>query len=69
MANEISGTLRRQGWSAGAIHGDKKQEEREWVLGRKYKFHENRNFSMFTLRFIERAGTCDRDLGHPLFRQ
>ncbi|XP_063693300.1 uncharacterized protein LOC134825090 [Bolinopsis microptera] len=33
MANEISGTLRRQGWSAGAIHGDKKQEEREWVLG------------------------------------
>ena len=37
MANEISGTLRRQGWSAGAIHGDKKQEEREWVLGRKFK--------------------------------
>jgi len=33
MANEISGTLRRQGWSAGAIHGDKKQEEREYVLG------------------------------------
>jgi len=32
MANEISGTLRRQGWSAGAIHGDKKQEEREYVL-------------------------------------
>ena len=34
MANEISGTLRRQGWKAGAIHGDKKQEEREYVLNR-----------------------------------
>jgi len=33
MANEISGTLRRQGWPSGAIHGDKKQEEREYVLG------------------------------------
>ena len=38
QANEISGTLRRQGWSAGAIHGDKKQEEREYVLSRKFLF-------------------------------
>ena len=35
LAGEISSTLRRQGWGAGAIHGDKKQEEREYVLGRK----------------------------------
>eukprot|EP00116_Pleurobrachia_bachei_P003933 sb/3464195/ len=33
LAGEISSTLRRQGWGAGAIHGDKKQEEREYVLG------------------------------------
>lgn len=27
--------LRRQGWPTAAIHGDKKQEEREQALGRK----------------------------------
>lgn len=33
MANDISHQLRRQGWPTAAIHGDKKQEEREQALG------------------------------------
>jgi len=33
MANDIAHQLRRQGWPTAAIHGDKKQEEREHALG------------------------------------
>lgn len=32
MADQITGDLRRDGWPARAIHGDKRQSERDWVL-------------------------------------
>ena len=31
-ADELTGAMRRDGWPALCIHGDKKQQEREWVL-------------------------------------
>lgn len=31
--DELTRTMRKYGYSAMAIHGDKKQEERDWVLG------------------------------------
>mmetsp|Transcript_23141 Transcript_23141/g.19179 ORF Transcript_23141/g.19179 Transcript_23141/m.19179 type:complete len:80 (+) Transcript_23141:3-242(+) len=31
-ADEITRVLRRDGWPALSIHGDKKQSERDWVL-------------------------------------
>jgi len=32
MADELTANLRRDGWPALAIHGDKEQGERDWVL-------------------------------------
>jgi len=32
VADELTGNLRRDGWPARAIHGDKSQAERDWVL-------------------------------------
>jgi superfamily II DNA/RNA helicase len=31
--DELTRRLRRDGWPAMCIHGDKQQQEREWVLG------------------------------------
>jgi superfamily II DNA/RNA helicase len=31
--DDLTRTMRRSGYSAMCIHGDKKQEERDWVLG------------------------------------
>jgi len=32
MADQLTSMLRRDGWPARAIHGDKSQSERDWVL-------------------------------------
>ena len=32
-ADELSRLMRRDGWPAMCIHGDKQQKERDWVLG------------------------------------
>jgi ATP-dependent RNA helicase DDX5/DBP2 len=32
MADTLTSMLRRDGWPARAIHGDKSQQERDWVL-------------------------------------
>ncbi|EEB98466.1 hypothetical protein MPER_02016, partial [Moniliophthora perniciosa FA553] len=33
VADDITKYLRQDGWPALAIHGDKEQRERDWVLG------------------------------------
>lgn len=33
VADDITKFLRQDGWPALAIHGDKEQRERDWVLG------------------------------------
>lgn len=32
MADQLTRSLRQEGWPALAIHGDKSQNERDWVL-------------------------------------
>lgn len=32
-ADELTRLMRRDGWPAMCIHGDKQQKERDWVLG------------------------------------
>jgi ATP-dependent RNA helicase DDX5/DBP2 len=32
MADQLTAMLRRDGWPARSIHGDKSQQERDWVL-------------------------------------
>ena len=39
-ADELTKEMRLSGWPALAIHGDKRQEERDWVLK---EFREGRN--------------------------
>jgi ATP-dependent RNA helicase DDX5/DBP2 len=33
VADDLTKYLRQDGWPALAIHGDKQQQERDWVLG------------------------------------
>ena len=34
--DELTRKMRRDGWPAMGIHGDKSQQERDWVLNGKY---------------------------------
>ena len=45
-ADELTRRMRRDGWQAVCIHGDKSQPERDWVLHGKFSLHQMEDFDL-----------------------
>lgn len=51
--DEITRKMKRDGWPAVCIHGDKTQQERDWVLqGKNCKLYIDKCFKKLTLIFL-----------------
>ncbi|KAF9067214.1 P-loop containing nucleoside triphosphate hydrolase protein [Rhodocollybia butyracea] len=62
VADEITKYLRQDGWPALAIHGDKEQRERDWVLG---EFKEGRSPILIATDVASR-GLDVKDVGYVI---
>lgn len=61
-ADDLTREMRRDGWPALCIHGDKEQRERDWVLSGKFFFYLLLFFTVLLLIYVFQNSKLERPL-------